>query len=156
MNTTDLAYFIASDIKPRVYGKDLPSAVYDDWSRALARKEITVDLARSAIQYMVDENIAFKVASFYKVIKHLGIVKVAVQQEPVKLFGILPERHVARYEDPATPAKHVLIKWFYVSCPKYIPNPTKLKQMAESWAQEVKGRIVYADGYDPEVALDPF
>ena len=150
MNQTDAAYFMNSDIKPRVYGKELDPAVYDDWLRALTRHETSVEVARQAIRRMVDHDMPFKVSSFYKAVKGLGTVRIAEQGKPVHVFGILPERHVDRYNDPNEPFPCALVKNFYINTPKYIPNPVKLGEIARYWAERLKGRIIYAPGFGPQ------
>ena len=143
MNPVDIAHFINSDIKPRAF-KELTPAVYNDWTRALSKKEVNLDIARKAIQYIVDENIPFKVASFYKTVKQLGVTHVADQGPAVRLFGILPESRIEMYDDPTNPLKESLIQWFTVGSKKYIPNEQKIREMARYWHQRVKGKLFYA------------
>jgi len=144
--------FVAKQIKPRVYGGKLDEALESDWVRCLKNSWIQEDLAKQAVQDMVDNGTALRVSAFYKAYKRIGGGKVADQGKPVCLFGILPEKDVDRYNDPTEQLliKNCLIKWFYTNHPKYIPHPQKMAEQARYWAEQVKGRIIYAPEFAPK------
>ena len=151
MTELKAAAMVKSQVQDRAFQGKLTDTVRQDWETALKRHWVDEDKALTAFRMIVDEGWKMEPKSFYKAYRIAGGVKIAEQGKPVRLFGILPERHVERYNDPIDPSRDCLIKWFYTNHEKYVPNPSKMAEQAAYWAQRLQGRIIYADGFGYQI-----
>lgn len=140
---------VKRQVEDRAFQGKITDTVREDWEIALNRRWVDEDKAIDAFRMLVDEGWKMEPRSFYRAYKACGGGKVAEQSNPVRLFGVLPERHVERYNDPANPLKACLIKWFYASHPKYVPSPPKMSEQAAYWAQRLQGRVIYDPEFGP-------
>ena len=157
MTELKAAAMVKSQVQDRAFQGKITDTVRMDWETALKRKWVEEDKALEAFRMIVEEGWKMEPKQFYRAYKRAGGGKVAEQGNPVCLFGILPERHVDRYNDPSQPSliKECLIKWFYTNHPKYIPNPQKMQEQANYWASRLEGRIIFAEGFGNQIE-EPF
>jgi len=134
MTPSEANFFILDEVTPRVYKKEMDDVVRGDWIRAASKPWVTLEMARRAIQSMVDAGTTFKVSSFVSTMKKLKPEGDAEITHVVQLFSIRVHRHQWSYATA-----------FCVGSKKVVPHPEQIHRIANYWAARLNGVIEWTD-----------